>query len=1360
VTAVSAPAPGSRLGAAAAAQLRVGARRWVLRIVVVVVVVAAFVLLPAALAAAAVVPPPGAGPLGGPGVTGAAVLAAGAEVPRWLLDTVAHLVPPLVVGVSAVALVVRAFRAVVLARLGELRDPEHGLPPLLAAVDGTGARLARGDVDGAAELLARLEVSLERRAAVLRSRVVRVLGGRQRRDELAAVDRVRAQLLAARAAAAFFTTAATASAVHPALLTGYRLARDAVDAVAEPVDWVVRLRGQVDRVLVALLAAPAPPAELGPRVWDLLVRRDVGDRDLVGLLGGYLRAGGGAAGTRAFEVAWLRRLAGVAGFAPAALRLRAPPDRGVRVAGRRLVVRTVRDPVEILRLAGPVAVLHPDVVVLQVAERRSGGAVLGVLVVLETGRGLLVLDVRPTAGSELVSGRLLGHHLAGWGADRGVSIELTAAAAGVLGLDVGGVPAELVPVHVRWPGLGPVEFSSALTGPQLLPYSGRVSVHRWHPPPGPAPRTPVGPTAGGPGAPAAEQGRRTGPEEDDRLPDPAIAPLRVGAGHRVLLIVVVAAFVAAFVLLPAAGLAMAAAVPPLGRGPLGREPPVELARVLDELDAVARPAPGAGRAERLAAAGRALDRLADVPLEQWGVPAAGWPLVTRALAGTRAARRALELLGPVMTAGRDRGAAGPGVRAEVWPLLAAVAGAPEVGQRLGSVRRAVFSAVAAEWSRVGPAGWGPTPAAPPQWLVDRLGRPRRLEAWWVGAEDRDRAALAVAAVVADDLGVPRGQVRAASGVDALVDAARRELVEGLGPDPGRRELGRPVEAELVVEVLQRVPEWSDRVTGGLAEHVAQQRRDVAEIGLLRRFVSGTWTEGARMWAQAADLLGELAERPVEDRTRRLPPMTAGALLVLLRSLREDLHADGPGYEFLAEPGRVAAVVATAGGDLDQLAADWARDSVRTRLIRLMVWAVIGARPWMGRVPRRSWTVARMGGVIRWHVDPRFARHLDLTDAVRDAALAGADDVRQNQVLSAWLTLLDSLARMPEPADEIVAELVPRVLGRLLDTLPTALPTVRVSLLGAARAQVRRAWVRSFAAHRYGLDPDALPVPVDSPVWDVVAGHDDVSDPVTTAVLTAYVRAGGGAAGIEAADRVWLDALAAAGERSEPLRLLSPSDRVVRVAPEPGVAGSGSDVVIGVARDHVDIMGFGLEPFDSCLNCVDGSHRDLAQAYLLRPDVAVVYLWSRAADGSRGALLGAIPVIRTRAGLLPLTNRVITSSMRPFAPAVVDFLRGWAADLGTPLLIGEWQEELLPADPGPAQRIKIVIPAPPFGPTLWADALDTRNAVVLPFSKVLHVHQLRGPPTRADGGGGFSRRPAGPAPRPRRPAGRGSAPRTS
>jgi hypothetical protein len=604
--------------------------------------------------------------------------------------------------------------------------------------------------------------------------------------------------------------------------------------------------------------------------------------------------------------------------------------------------------------------------------------------------------------------------------------------------------------------------------------------------------------------------------------------------------------------------------------------------------------------------------------------------------------------------------------------------------------------------------------------VARLGRPRRLGAWWAGAGPGDRTALAVVAVVAD-LGTTRGQLQSAFEVDALLNAARQALVEVLNPGAASPEVVAPVGVEVMVAVLQRLAEWSDQVVDGLPEHADDQRRELAEIWLLHPFAGAMWSTGPQLWVQAWRLLAGLAARPAEQRARPLSPMTAAVMLVLLQHLKEDLHADEPGYEFLAEPGWVAPVLEAVGVDADQLAVDWGRDSVRNRIVRAMTVVVTGAPPWLGRLSRRWWTVARLSGLVRWQVDPRFAPYRDLADAVRDAAVTGTDDLRRTQVLAAWLALVDSLARAPAPADPLLAEQIPAVLGQLLAALPDTPPSARESSIGAARAQLRQAWVRWFAASRYGLDPtDALPVPVESTAWDVVAGHEEVSDPVTTAVLDAYIRAGGGAAGIAAADRVWLAALADAGEHRRPLRLSAPPDRLVRVGPEPGVAGPGSEVLIGVARDQIKIMEFGHSPFDSCLNCVDGSHRELAQAYLLHPDTAMVQVLDPA---GRGAPLAFIRVVRTPAGLLAVTNRVMTSSMRPFTPAVVDYLSGWAAELGTELLIGEWQGKLLPADPGPVHELEIVIAPPPIGPTLWADALDDKNALVLPYREVLRVHRF-------------------------------------
>src|SRR4029450_12600580 len=133
--------------------------------------------------------------------------------------------------------------------------------------------------------------------------------------------------------------------------------------------------------------------------------------------------------------------------------------------------------------------------------------------------------------------------------------------------------------------------------------------------------------------------------------------------------------------------------------------------------------------------------------------------------------------------------------------------------------------------------WRAVPEPPPPWLVARLGRPRRLGAWWAGADPGDRTALAVVAVVAD-LGTTRGQLQSAFEVDTVPNAARQALVEVLNPGAASSEVVAPVGVEVMVAVLQRLAEWSDQVVDGLPEHADDQRRELAEIWLLAPFAGG------------------------------------------------------------------------------------------------------------------------------------------------------------------------------------------------------------------------------------------------------------------------------------------------------------------------------------------------------------------------------------------------------------------------------------------------------------------------------------------------------------------------------------------
>jgi hypothetical protein len=252
-----------------------------------------------------------------------------------------------------------------------------------------------------------------------------------------------------------------------------------------------------------------------------------------------------------------------------------------------------------------------------------------------------------------------------------------------------------------------------------------------------------------------------------------------------------------------------------------------------------------------------------------------------------------------------------------------------------------------------------------------------------------------------------------------------------------------------------------------------------------------------------------------------------------------------------------------------------------------------------------------------------------------------------------------------------------------------------------------------------------PMPIGSPELDALVGHHASSRSEFRALIREYVAAGGGAAGRAAFLRAFLALLRRSGAEPVVARRTAPGDIRLRLRGR-DAPSSGLDVLVGVADDPLEILRLGHPNFgSSCLDCVTGLMRGMAQDYVLHPRVAVLYVWRARPDGGRGERLARISVMLTDAGLFLLTSHVITDRSLDFPRAFRAYLDRWATDLDRPVLIMNGQHRQLGLDRSDLRpaREPAVLPAEPATGvhTFYADSLDGVRPIRLPY--VVGPHQM-------------------------------------
>jgi hypothetical protein len=109
-----------------------------------------------------------------------------------------------------------------------------------------------------------------------------------------------------------------------------------------------------------------------------------------------------------------------------------------------------------------------------------------------------------------------------------------------------------------------------------------------------------------------------------------------------------------------------------------------------------------------------------------------------------------------------------------------------------------------------------------------------------------------------------------------------------------------------------------------------------------------------------------------------------------------------------------------------------------------------------------------------------------------------------------------------------------------------------------------------------------------------------------------------------------------------------------------------EFIVGVSRDPFEIMHLGHRFEDSCLD-LTGIRREDAQDFLDR-SLAVLYVWRRRPDGSKGERVARVAAVVTDQGIVPLNHPITVAGIGlDFGPAFRDYLMAWAAHSGQPLI---------------------------------------------------------------------------------------------
>ncbi len=538
--------------------------------------------------------------------------------------------------------------------------------------------------------------------------------------------------------------------------------------------------------------------------------------------------------------------------------------------------------------------------------------------------------------------------------------------------------------------------------------------------------------------------------------------------------------------------------------------------------------------------------------------------------------------------------------------------------------------------------------------------------------------------------------------------------------------GEAARLDGLLAVLERLAVRELAGLPGAGEVLADVRARIGDQQAVLRLAESDWSVPFEVWS-AAWVEGMLAE--LTATYPGTPTRLRGAVLQTLLDYFEMDLGEGE-LRFLADPGWLGGVFATAEpGVWKWLFGNWSDVHQRDQLLRGLAAAATGAPSWFGEMPKRNRSRSWLTTLVRWGADPRLAPHHDAVNALLAGLPARGVDGERGRALSAWLDVVAALVRVaPILTGEQRHAGIEEILVRLRGVL--ARPGEdRVGVLSEAATQVQVAgigfYLDDIGVHRAAGRP--LPMPVEAREWDVLLGHHHVADPAFTAAVAHYVREGGGVEGSEAFWRHWHARLEHLDGRSPVVaRERAPPPFVTVVHPAGDPDGAGLPVRLTVERDPVQILLLGHPRLGgSCLDCLTGTKRRAAQAYVMNPGISVVY--ARRSDApATGPRLARVAAASTDEGLLPLSEKVYTSSKWDFRAAFGEQLLRMAARTGEDLLLTAQQVAafgiVLPAGAAP-EMVTVTLPHTADGPdTIHAEAFGGDHSLSTPI--ILEVYRLR------------------------------------
>jgi hypothetical protein len=513
-------------------------------------------------------------------------------------------------------------------------------------------------------------------------------------------------------------------------------------------------------------------------------------------------------------------------------------------------------------------------------------------------------------------------------------------------------------------------------------------------------------------------------------------------------------------------------------------------------------------------------------------------------------------------------------------------------------------------------------------------------------------------------------------------------------------------------VLRGLPDWVAGLDRRALRAVADRALEIHGLARLHRFLAADEPGTDGVWALSVPVLGTLAASGAGSSALR-----PGMLLMLLAELASG-RASGPAdLAALAGPGRLGAALPGVPGW-------WEEAAPRARIALAVAAAAVGAEPWLGELLDPALGEDELVDLARFSIDPRFDRARARLAAVRGAALREIDPPElRGRVLRGWLAVVRASMRVPRALDAPVAARLQRAAALLVAQLPAAAPELRADLLGDVALGLTTAAPELYARVRLGLPADRpLPLPTDSPDWQVAMRYDDVLDPVAAAMVRIHLLTGGGAPGSSAATGVWFaQAARLAPDVPRPLRLhpgLSARSYLLL-----GADGSMVEALVGPTTDIIEILRVAHRLAGGRDDDVDDLSRSVDQDLLLHQDAVVLGAWRRRPDGGAGEWLAGIGLVRTDLGLFFLGTAAVGDAVIDVGAAFGDFAARRAPVVGTALVVSEDQESLLPPEPLLFEQQAVVLPAAVLGAgRLRVPVIDPpRGALVqLPHVEVLRV----------------------------------------